>query len=193
MQNEVPLMTRTVSGFRGVAAGIAAVLSLSLLGGCGFWHSVNASSSKTTAAEQVDLAGNTKPVAINPPAPPEPKIANANSGKQPAGAVPVNNFLWRASLDTLSFMPLAAADPFGGTIITDWYAPPETPDERFKATVYILDKRLRADAVRVSLFRQTRDKRGEWADTTLDPATRGKIEDAILTHARQLRLASNEK
>jgi Domain of unknown function (DUF3576) len=76
-------------------------------------------------------------------------------GAKPLPAAPaglgVNAFLWRASLDTLSFMPLASADPFGGVIITDWYANPEKPDERFKATVYILDTRLRADGVSVTV------------------------------------------
>lgn len=114
--------------------------------------------------------------------------------RAPANAgVGVNSYLWRASLDTLSFMPLASADPFGGTIITDWYAPPQTPDERFKATVYILDKSLRADALRVSVFRQTKAKDGSWQDASVDPATSGKVENAILTRARQLRIAAGSK
>src|SRR6185369_14156384 len=44
----------------------------------------------------------------------------------------VNSFLWRAALDTVSFMPLASADPFGGVILTDWYANPDKPGERTK-------------------------------------------------------------
>jgi len=64
----------------------------------------------------------------------------------PASAIGVNGYLWRATLDTLAFMPLASADPYGGVVITDWYVNPDKPDERFKATVYILDSRLRADA-----------------------------------------------
>ncbi len=90
-------------------------------------------------------------------------------------------------------MPLASADPFGGTIITDWFSPPETPGERFKANVYILDRQLRADALRVSVFHQTRDKAGQWADAGVDPATNGKVENAILSRARQLRLSTTEK
>ncbi|MBL8544500.1 MAG: DUF3576 domain-containing protein [Hyphomonadaceae bacterium] len=101
----------------------------------------------------------------------------------------VNSFLWRASLDTLNFMPLASADPFGGVIITDWYSAPTTPNERFKATVYILDTRLRADALNVSIFRQTQVN-GQWADATVDPDTEIQIENAILTRARQLRLSN---
>jgi Domain of unknown function (DUF3576) len=100
----------------------------------------------------------------------------------------VNSYLWRASLDTLSFMPLASADPFGGVIITDWYADPTTPTERFKATVYILDTHLRADALNVAIFRQTQVN-GAWQDATVDPQTTIQIENAILTRARQLRLS----
>ena len=103
------------------------------------------------------------------------------------GGIGVNSFLWRASLDTLNFMPLASADPFGGIIITDWYSDPTTPTERFKATVYILDTRLRADALNVSIFRQ-QQQGGAWVDATVDPATEIQIENAILTRARQLRL-----
>ena len=75
----------------------------------------------------------------------------------------VNSFLWRATLDTINFMPLSSADPIGGVIISDWYAPPERPDEHTPITVYILDRRLRADAVRVSVFRQVRGANG-WSD-----------------------------
>lgn len=107
-----------------------------------------------------------------------------------AGAdIGVNSYLWRASLDTLNFMPLASADPFGGVIITDWYSDPAAPNERFKATVYILDTRLRADALNVSIFRQTQTN-GNWADATVDPETEIQIENAILTRARQLRLST---
>lgn len=104
------------------------------------------------------------------------------------GGIGVNSYLWRASLDTLSFMPLSSADPFGGIIITDWYSDPTTPTERFKATVYILDTRLRADALNVSIFRQQQSA-GGWQDATVDPETETQIENAILQRARQLRLS----
>jgi hypothetical protein len=104
----------------------------------------------------------------------------------------VNTFLWRASLDTLAFMPLLSADPFGGVIITDWYVNPNASNERFKITVYILDRRLRADGIRVNLFRQERAGNGNWVDASVNPQTRLQIENAILTRARQLRLGSVE-
>jgi hypothetical protein len=109
-------------------------------------------------------------------------------GDSQAG-IGVNSYLWRASLDTLNFMPLASADPFGGVIITDWYSDPTTPNERFKATVYILDTRLRADALNVSIFRQ-QQVNGAWIDATVDPNTEIQIENAILTRARQIRLST---
>ena len=101
----------------------------------------------------------------------------------------VNAYLWRAALDTLSFMPLAEAQPAGGVIITDWYANPAAPDERFKMTVYITDKRLRSDGVRVALFRQVRTKNQTWQDATTDPETATKLENAILARARQYKLS----
>jgi len=111
-------------------------------------------------------------------------------GGGPSG-IGVNSFLWRASLDTLSFMPLASADPFGGVIITDWYATPGSPLERFKMTVYILDRKLRADAVKVAVFRQSRPAPGaEWMDSKVAKATPFELENAILTRARQLRVAN---
>ena len=107
-----------------------------------------------------------------------------------AASVSVNGYLWRATLDTLSFMPLASADPYGGVVITDWYINPEKPDERFKATVYILDARLRADGLNVSVFKQTKDATGNWVDTPTAAQTETDIENAILTRARQLRLSN---
>ncbi|MCE2509546.1 MAG: DUF3576 domain-containing protein [Alphaproteobacteria bacterium] len=100
----------------------------------------------------------------------------------------INAYLWRAALDTTSFMPLASADPFGGIIITDWYAPPESPGERFKLTVYILGRELRADGLRVAAFRQVRQADGVWADAEVEPKTVIELEDNILTRARQLRI-----
>lgn len=112
----------------------------------------------------------------------------------PQAGIGVNSYLWRATLDTLAFMPLASADPFGGVVITDWYVNPEKPDERFKATVYILDTRLRADGLNVTVFKQNKDATGVWIDAPVSGQTDIDIENAILTRARQLRLSNlNEK
>ncbi len=107
----------------------------------------------------------------------------------PASGIGVNAFLWRATLDTISFMPLLSADPFGGVIITDWYSPSESPDERFKMTVYILGRMLRSDGVQVSVFRQERGEDGLWEDRATSPDTAVSLEDKILDRARQLRTA----
>lgn len=99
----------------------------------------------------------------------------------------VNSFLWRGTLDTLNFMPFAQVDPFGGVIITDWYEDPEARGERFKLNVLILDRQLRADNVKVSLFKQT-NVNGQWQDASADPKLARQLEDAILTRARELRV-----
>ena len=107
-----------------------------------------------------------------------------------AASVSVNGYLWRATLDTLSFMPLQSADPYGGVIITDWYVNPEKPDERFKLTVYILDSRLRADGLNVTVSKEVSNGAGGWVTAPTSAQTETDIENAILTRARQLRLSN---
>lgn len=98
----------------------------------------------------------------------------------------VNSYLWRASLETLSFMPLTQADSAGGVIVTDWYANPETPNERVKVSVSILDQDLRADALRVAASRQVLQE-GVWVEAAVQASTVQRLEDIILTKARDLR------
>ena len=118
------------------------------------------------------------------------KSAKVRASGDNAAAIGVNGYLWRATLDTLSFMPLQSADPYGGVIVTDWYTNPEKPDERFKCTVYILDSRLRADGLNVAVFKQNKDAAGNWIDTPHADQTETDIENSILTRARQLRLSN---
>jgi hypothetical protein len=101
----------------------------------------------------------------------------------------VNAYLWRASLDTLSFMPLLQTDSNGGVIVTDWYVNPRSPTERMKVTVTILDQDLRADAVRVAALREV-STNGQWVAAPVQAATVQKLEDIILTRARDLRRAA---
>ncbi|CAA7614931.1 conserved exported hypothetical protein [Candidatus Terasakiella magnetica] len=115
-----------------------------------------------------------------------------DQGGGAGSGIGVNAYLWRASLDTISFMPITTADAFGGTIITDWYQLPETPNERYKVNVFIIDRTLRADGVKVSLFKQVKDGTGNWADTRVDPKMATDLENSILTRARQLRVVSTE-
>lgn len=98
----------------------------------------------------------------------------------------VNPYLWRASLDTMAAMPVVSADPTGGLIVYDWKSFAEAPNERIKATVYILDTRLRADGVKVSVFRQTQQN-GQWVDAEVDPETGIQLENKILDRARSLK------
>jgi hypothetical protein len=118
-------------------------------------------------------------------------FGNGSKGRQGdnaagGGALGVNAYLWRGALDTLSFMPLSSADPFGGVIITDWYTPPAANGERFKATAYILGRELRSDGVRLSIFRQVLDN-GQWVDAPVSAVTVGDIENKVLSRARELR------
>ncbi len=160
---------------RGVAAG-AMALSVAALGAC--------SSGPGPRTFQTQEPGGFNPLHLLGGG----GAKASTPGDQPA--IGVNGYLWRATLDTLSFMPLSSADPYGGTVITDWYTNPEKPDERFKCTVYILDSRLRADGLKVAVFKQSKDAGGAWADTATAGQTETDIENAILTRARQLRLSN---
>ncbi len=101
----------------------------------------------------------------------------------------VNSYLWRAAIDTVSFAPLIQADSNGGVIVTDWYSQANSPGERVKLTVSILDQELRADALRVAASRQL-NQSGSWVDAPVSAATVQKLEDIILTRARDLRRAT---
>ncbi|MAN46962.1 MAG: DUF3576 domain-containing protein [Alphaproteobacteria bacterium] len=109
----------------------------------------------------------------------EQKVAQQNIGS-------VNPYLWRAALDTFDDLPVKSADPIGGLVVYDWKTFENAPGERIKATVYILDTRLRADGVKVSVFRQTNEN-GEWVDAPVDPVTGIQLENKILERARVLK------
>ena len=109
----------------------------------------------------------------------------------PGVGLAVNAYLWRAALDTISFMPLSQVDAFGGVILTDWYSQPETPNSRMRVNIYILGQELRANGLRVSTFRQEKNQKGEWVDAIVQQMVSTQLEDAILTRARQLRIAAD--
>jgi hypothetical protein len=166
---------------------LAALLALGLLAGCSSGNVEYAYPEKTgketygpSNRKQDSLLG---PDGLN-------LFGRSQQGDPGATGIGVNAFLWRASLDAISFMPVASADAFGGVIITDWYAPPETPNERFKLNVYILGRQLRADGVKAAVFRQRRDAGGNWVDAAVEPRTAVELENVILTRARQLRIDS---
>jgi hypothetical protein len=140
-----------------------------------------------------------KPTVEAPPPPTSTKVADASDSggwfggsSEKKGGVSVNAHLWRASLDALSFMPMEQTDPFGGTIKTGWYTPAATPNERLRVAVYILDSRLRADALRVSVFKESKNASGSWVDATVDPETVTKLENLILNKARALKIQAGD-
>ncbi len=156
-------------GFR-TAFVVAAILTGLLITGC------SGSKKKAQTASQSSSSGSS--------------FFGGSKPSLPAGGgIGVNSFLWRASLDTISFMPVNSADPFGGVIITDWHSQPQAPKERFKINVYILGRELRADGLRVAVFRQVLGISG-WRDAPVPSTTGTSIEDSILTRARQLRRGS---
>ena len=115
------------------------------------------------------------------------------SADQGGGLTPVNRYLWRASLDTLAFLPLNSTDPFTGVVATDWAASPDAPDERFKVTAYVTSPQLSARSLKVAVFREIRAGDGGWASAPVSGVTARQLEDAILVRARQLKIAEREQ
>jgi len=114
------------------------------------------------------------------------KVRTADLAASQVTTIGVNAYLWRAALDTLSFAPLTQTDSNGGVIVTDWYANPQSPGDRVKITVTILDRDLRADALRVAASRQV-NRNGQWVEAPVAAATVQRLEEIILTRARDLR------
>lgn len=113
--------------------------------------------------------------------------------KESQGAqLPVNKYLWRGTLDTLSFLPLSSTDPYGGVIVTDWGAAPDSPSERFKVTAYITSAALKPQSLNIVVNRQRRSRDGGWVAAPVADDTKRSLEDAILTRARQLRSAAGD-
>lgn len=118
----------------------------------------------------------------------EPLFTTSKKRNETSG-IGVNTYLWKASLETVSFLPKKSIDPFGGTIVTEWYSAPETPHERLKIEIIITGRSLIADGVKVSIFREQKNNRGEWVSAPLDPETAIKFEETILSRARELKVA----
>ncbi len=165
---------------RSQALAIAAALLLPALSGCSF-DNTDVETKYPNEGKPESLLGGDGIVLFGGP------DYNPEDGGGGSTGIGVNTFIWRASLDTLSFLPLTSADPFGGVIITDWYTPPQTPNERFKVSAFILDRTLRADGIRVAVFRQEQGANG-WVDAATADSMSTDLENAILTRARQLRI-----
>ena len=115
-------------------------------------------------------------------------LGDKKDSNNAGGGIGVNVLLWRSTLDTLSFMPLVSADPFGGVIITDWYADSEISKEKFKIVAYIIGTELRVDGIKVSVFKKIKDKNGDWVDKKSSAFLQNQIEDVILTKARKYKI-----
>ena len=163
------------------AFALAAALAFGL-GGCGLFGGKQLPKGQTPAELPESTISEPFSKQATPSLPAFAKDVETNVGQR----IGVNSYLWRGALDTVAFMPLVSADPFGGVIITDWYAPPETPQERFKLNVYILGKELRAEALRVSVFHQKQTS-GQWQDVATEQAIATDLEDTILARAEKLR------
>jgi hypothetical protein len=186
----MPAMTLAARRLRPVGPafpGAALLLSVLLLAGCGQGRYVENSEYNDPArsSQRGSLLGLEEGFTLFG------SSRNNANGDGGGGALGVNAFLWRGTLDTLSFMPLVSADPFGGVIITDWFSPPETPGERFKVTAYILGRQLRSDAMRISVFRQV-ESRGQWVDTAVSADMAPALEDKVLARARELRIQATQ-
>ncbi len=172
-----------ISGWRGKQLALVA-LAASVLAGCADNPNVVLDRDMRTGEERRDDVGKLFGDILLFTTAPDRDVDEGATG------VPVNSYLWRAALDTIAFMPISNADPFGGLILTDWYTPPETPEERLKMNVLILTRQLRADGIQVSVFRQVLNDSGDWVDQVVDPETAVAVENAILSRARQLRVAA---
>ncbi len=117
------------------------------------------------------------------------KAAKSGLAEARVSTLAVNSYLWKAALETVGFMPLTQTDANSGVILSDWYANPQTPGERVKVSVFVLDRDLRADALRVNVLRQEA-RGGSWADASVKAGTVQKLEEAILARARQIRAAA---
>ncbi|MBC8338644.1 MAG: DUF3576 domain-containing protein [Alphaproteobacteria bacterium] len=178
--------------FSGFRLGLAAALSGFLVSACGLYEEHVQAPDENRKSDRLEDIDYSKRSTIFGKG--GMNLFGSDTDKPTGGtALGVNSYLWRASLDTISFMPISTADIFGGIIITDWHTPNEAPNERFKLNVYVLDKTLRADGIRVAVFRQVQNRQGLWKDAAVPGETGTKIEDAILIRARQLRNQSLSK
>lgn len=113
--------------------------------------------------------------------------AKGAAGRSTSATVTVNRFAWRAALDAVSFMPMRTSDPYGGVIATDWYVSENNPNERLRVNILVSGPELRSDTVEVTVFRQEKDARGNWASKKASPSSQTDFENVILTRARRLR------
>ena len=104
--------------------------------------------------------------------------------------MPINPYLWKGSLETIGFMPLSSADPFGGIIITDWYSDGQTINERCKINIFIKGLELKTSNLKVNTFCQSFEN-NRWVDLPTSASQSAQLENAILNKAKRIKLAIN--
>jgi hypothetical protein len=178
------------TGFRSVC-GLTLAAALA---GCGGSYFADADSTPPPSDGGEGFSGNRKRVGVIGDMFGEQSFGNVtiDGRRNDALAASVNRHLWAASLDTLSFMPIASTDPFTGVIATDWASTPDSPSERIKVTAYVTNTYLAPESLRVAVFREAQDGEGRWIAAPVAAETPRKIEDAILVRARQIRIAEEE-
>ena len=129
-----------------------------------------------------------EPVSIFTGKPGGIKLSDFGKKDQSGDSMPVNALLWRAALDIASFVPLDDVDTFGGSIVTEWHQPKDTPNQRLKLNMFVIGRELRSDAITVHAYIQNR-LGTEWVDAGRDEALGRKLENLVLTRARELRAA----
>ncbi len=162
--------------------GAAALLGALALTGCG------SSGSTRAYTGTIENPGGPKSTEAFRPTGQRSDFVQGSDTGQRAATVQVNRFAWRASLDTIAFMPLASSDPYGGAISTDWYTARANPNERLRVNILVSGPDLRGDSVRVTVFRQERKGgRGDWTNVAVDPSVAQNLENVIIQRARELR------
>jgi len=185
----ISLMTKTTRSFLNTCFGLALIIAMSACSLTGIKREASyPTRPESSGSDKIVYSDDKRDTIWGEDESLASRLFNKDKDSQSGTGIGVNSFLWRASLDTISFMPLSSADPFGGVILTDWYENPEKRGERFKLNVYILDRQLRADGIRVSVFKQRLDTNKNWRDMAVSKETGTDVENTILTRAREMRV-----
>jgi hypothetical protein len=104
-----------------------------------------------------------------------------------------SNVLWRASLKTLDFIPLATVDYSGGIIITDWYSEGKLNKEQIKIQIRFVSTELRSESIQVISYKKICETNNECLNIAGNENFNKEIKDLIINSARQIRIEENKK
>jgi hypothetical protein len=180
-------------GGRARSTAISICIAIVTLAGCSSWEeAATGPATRTSESDRRRAAAGIEGSVMDIFGRQQIGNVSTSGARNDALAASVNRHLWQASLDTLSFMPIASTDPFTGVISTDWVSTPEAPDERVKVTAYVTDTFLAPESLRVAVFREAQGGDGRWVTAPVAAETPRRIEDAILVRARQIRIEEEE-